>query len=63
MWGHINLSQYIATKLGEVINLMNHQKLIKLSTIDMVVGQNGQNRVRYIQRGYIQREEEVRGIG
>jgi hypothetical protein len=54
----VGLSQYIdgdATKLDKVINIVS---LRLSSAVDMVVGQNGQNMVVYIQRG-----EGVRGVG
>jgi hypothetical protein len=58
MWVCPNTLIVDATKLGGVVDIMSCQLLMKSSNINMVVGQNGWNMVRYIQR-----EEGVRGMG
>jgi hypothetical protein len=52
--GHIQVSPI----LGEVINLISRLLLMKSLTVNMVVGWNGQNMVRYVLR-----EEGVRRMG
>jgi hypothetical protein len=45
MWACPSMSIRDVTKLGKVVDIVSH-RLLKSLTIDMVVGQNCQNRVR-----------------
>jgi hypothetical protein len=52
------------TSLGDVEDIVSCQLLMKLLAVDMVLGWNGWNRITDTESIiYIQRVEEVRGMG